>query len=75
MIFCHCCYQQELHGRPITVIRHHGKLYALDANCYHFGGPLGEEGDIEDIATGTHRGACITCPWHKHKVCTDLQFL
>lgn len=60
---------QELHGRDVTVIRHKGKLYALDALCYHLGGPLGEEGDIEDISSGQGNNACITCPWHHHKVC------
>ncbi|CAL8468768.1 g8309 [Coccomyxa elongata] len=59
---------KELHGRPVTVIRHSGKLYALDAKCYHMGGPLGEEGDIEDIGSGASGAACITCPWHNHKI-------
>jgi nitrite reductase (NADH) small subunit/3-phenylpropionate/trans-cinnamate dioxygenase ferredoxin subunit len=32
-----------------------GKLYAIDNNCPHMGGPLSK---------GTLKGNVITCPWH-----------
>lgn len=60
-------YPQELQGRSITFLRHNGKVHAVDSNCYHMGGPLGE-GDIEELASGH---LCITCPWHKYKVCPE----
>lgn len=43
-------------GVPILLLRHEGKLTAMDSVCNHLGGPL-EEGTIED--------GCITCPWHQ----------
>ena len=55
---------QEIHGRSITFLCHDGKVHALDSNCYHMGGPLGE-GDIEELASGH---LCIVCPWHKYRV-------
>ena len=63
-------YPQELQGRSITFLRHNGKVHAVDSNCYHMGGPLGE-GDIEELASGH---LCITCPWHKYKVRPDSQY-
>ncbi|MUK01962.1 Rieske 2Fe-2S domain-containing protein [Vibrio cholerae] len=46
----------EANGVPILLLRHGGKLTAMDSVCNHLGGPL-EEGSIED--------GCITCPWHQ----------
>lgn len=46
----------EANGVPILLLRHGGKLTAMDSVCNHLGGPL-EEGTIED--------GCITCPWHQ----------
>ncbi|KAK9819078.1 hypothetical protein WJX81_003841 [Elliptochloris bilobata] len=58
---------RAVHGRTVTVLRHHGKVHCLDSLCYHMGGPLGDEGDIEDLAIAS--GACIKCPWHGHRIC------
>ena len=38
-------------------------VFALDAACYHHGGPLAD-GDIEDFGGS----ACISCPWHHYKI-------
>ena len=38
-------------------------VHALDAHCYHAGGPL-DTGDIEDL--GERR--CVTCPWHHYVI-------
>jgi nitrite reductase/ring-hydroxylating ferredoxin subunit/uncharacterized membrane protein len=43
-------------GVPILLLRHEGKLTAMDSVCNHLGGPL-EDGTIQD--------GCITCPWHQ----------
>jgi nitrite reductase/ring-hydroxylating ferredoxin subunit len=55
---------QELYGRSVTILRYKGQVHALDSKCYHMGGPLGEEGDIEDLGNGQ---TCISCPWHNYK--------
>ena len=55
---------QEIHGRKVTLARVSGRLFCFDSVCYHMGGPL-SEGDIEDFGGK----ACVTCPWHGHKVC------
>ena len=55
---------QEVHGRTVTVLQHDSKVYAIDTACFHQGGPLGTEGDIEDI-DGV---ACLRCPWHGYRV-------
>lgn len=39
------------------------RLFALDASCYHYGGPLAL-GDIEE----TPAGCTVTCPWHRYKI-------
>jgi nitrite reductase/ring-hydroxylating ferredoxin subunit len=46
-----------LHGghRPILVIYHNGRVFALDNRCPHMGFPL-ERGSIED--------GILTCHWH-----------
>jgi len=41
-------------------------VYALDAVCYHTGGPL-VQGDIEDI----DGRPCIRCPWHEYRITMD----
>lgn len=40
-------------------------LVALDATCYHMGGPL-LHAEIEELGDG--RGACLVCPWHRYHV-------
>ena len=59
---------QEVHGRTVTVLQHSGKVYAVDTSCFHQGGPLGTQGDIEDI----NGVACIRCPWHGYRVSNRL---
>jgi len=53
----------EVHGRDVLVLLNNNQPYALDAVCYHAGGPL-IEGDIEEVAERT----CLVCPWHHYKV-------
>ncbi|XDV48837.1 hypothetical protein PO909_018197 [Leuciscus waleckii] len=53
-------------GRDVLVMYHQGDFYAIDARCYHSGGPL-QEGDIEDF----DGRPCIVCPWHKYKITLD----
>uniref|UniRef100_A0A6B2LS12 Rieske domain-containing protein n=1 Tax=Arcella intermedia TaxID=1963864 RepID=A0A6B2LS12_9EUKA len=45
------------------LIYHNGGVVALDAVCYHMGGPL-VKGDIEDIGGIS----CLRCPWHGYKI-------
>lgn len=52
-------------GRFVTVLRVQGELWALDAICYHAGGPLGL-GDIEEA--GDPSRLCVRCPWHHYLV-------
>ncbi|KAJ8901461.1 hypothetical protein NDN08_007307 [Rhodosorus marinus] len=50
-------------GRRIGLVRTaDGNLHALDAICYHMGGPLVASGDLEEIGTRQ----CLKCPWHKY---------
>ena len=55
---------QEVHGRSVTILRHHSKVYAVDTSCFHQGGPLGTQGEIEDI----NGVSCLRCPWHNYRV-------
>ena len=45
----------EVEGRTIALFNVEGRYYAIDNNCPHRGGPLGE-GDLD--------GATVSCPWH-----------
>ena len=45
----------EVQGRAVAVFNVGGLFYAIDNECPHRGGPLGE-GDVE--------GAVVRCPWH-----------
>lgn len=45
----------ERSGKMIVVLRHRGKLSALEERCPHRAGPLSE---------GAIRNGRITCPWH-----------
>ena len=45
----------ELAGKKIAVFNVGGKFYAIDNECKHRKGPLGE---------GTLDGTTVTCPWH-----------
>eukprot|EP00043_Microstomoeca_roanoka_P017473 m.182394 g.182394 ORF g.182394 m.182394 type:complete len:136 (+) comp16640_c3_seq4:3164-3571(+) len=48
--------------RDVVVFRDGKTAIALDARCYHAGGPL-HMGDIEDVAGEK----CVRCPWHHYK--------
>lgn len=59
-----------LAGRDVLVFAlSDGSFSAMDAVCYHFGGPL-ETGDIEESHVDGRM--CVVCPWHRYKidVCT-----
>jgi nitrite reductase/ring-hydroxylating ferredoxin subunit len=45
----------EAGGRTLAVFNVAGAFYAIDNECPHRGGPLGE-GDLE--------GTVVLCPWH-----------
>src|ERR1700694_5950321 len=45
----------EVHGRAVAVFNVDNRFYAVDNECPHRGGPLGE-GDLD--------GAIVMCPWH-----------
>lgn len=68
-----CGRQVDVGGRPLSIFRHDGTLYALDHHCYHSGGPLAG-GDIEDLTLPSKSGnstthhPCVICPWHKYKI-------
>jgi nitrite reductase (NADH) small subunit len=49
------CKSVEVEGRTIALFNVEGTLYAIDGNCSHVGGPLGE---------GALDGEVVTCPWH-----------
>eukprot|EP01060_Flectonema_neradi_P033740 TRINITY_DN5742_c2_g3_i1.p1 TRINITY_DN5742_c2_g3~~TRINITY_DN5742_c2_g3_i1.p1 ORF type:complete len:507 (+),score=45.81 TRINITY_DN5742_c2_g3_i1:1320-2840(+) len=51
-------------GRYVAVIRHRTKLHAIDATCYHMGGPL-LMADIEEVPGF---GSCVVCPWHRYQI-------
>jgi nitrite reductase/ring-hydroxylating ferredoxin subunit len=45
----------EIDGKRIAIFNTGGELHAIDDECPHQGGPLGE-GDLD--------GTIVTCPWH-----------
>lgn len=45
----------EAAGHTVALFNVGGRYYAIDNDCPHRGGPLGD-GDLE--------GAVIACPWH-----------
>lgn len=42
-------------GSPVLLARRGFEVFALEATCSHYGGPLAE---------GVFDGACVYCPWH-----------
>jgi len=62
-------------GRWVALVRAQGVLHAIDATCYHMGGPL-LLADIEDCSDeagdsasgGKKSEQCLTCPWHHYKI-------
>ncbi|TAK73876.1 MAG: pyridine nucleotide-disulfide oxidoreductase [Dehalococcoidia bacterium] len=42
-------------GSPVLLARRGSEVFALEATCSHYGGPLAE---------GLFDGACVHCPWH-----------
>ena len=57
------CREFQADGKMIALFNVSGKLYALENNCLHRSGPLGQ---------GTLEGEVVTCPWHgwQYKVTT-----
>ena len=52
-------------GRAIVIFRVAEREFSsMDSICYHAGGALGKEGDIEDLGGQLH----LACPEHKHRV-------
>ena len=51
-------------GRHVALIAHGGDVHAIDATCYHMGGPL-LHADIEDCGSF---GPCVVCPWHRYQI-------
>jgi nitrite reductase/ring-hydroxylating ferredoxin subunit len=47
-----------------ALIAHGGEVHAIDATCYHMGGPL-LHADIEDAGS---YGPCVVCPWHRYQI-------
>ena len=45
----------EAEGKTLALFNVDGAFYALDNDCVHRGGPLGE-GDLD--------GTVVVCPWH-----------
>ena len=45
----------DIGGQTIAVCNAGGELHALDGECPHAGGPLGE---------GALHGSTLVCPWH-----------
>jgi nitrite reductase (NADH) small subunit len=45
----------DVAGRTVAVFNVGGSFYAIDNECSHRGGPLGE-GDLD--------GTVVLCPWH-----------
>ena len=54
----------EVSGRHLILLRRAGRVFAMDATCYHMGAPL-LHGDVEDVPG---HGACIACPWHHYQI-------
>ena len=42
-------------GNELALLKHEGKIHALDGKCTHQGGPLGK---------GRVEGGRLICPWH-----------
>ena len=45
----------EVHGRAVALFNIDGVFHAMDNECRHHGGPLGE---------GSLSGTTVMCPWH-----------
>jgi nitrite reductase/ring-hydroxylating ferredoxin subunit len=54
----------QVDGRYVALVAHAGELHAVDATCYHMGGPL-LHADIED---SPEYGTCLVCPWHRYPI-------
>ena len=45
-------------GKALALFQENGKIFAMDNECTHMGGPLCE-GEVKD--------GVVTCPWHGSK--------
>lgn len=46
----------EVNGKSIAILNDNGKFFAVENECKHVGGPLGE---------GTCQDGIVMCPWHQ----------
>ena len=51
-------------GRDVLILKTRKGYRALDAVCYHYGGPL-MEGSIEELPSGE---CVVICPWHRYRI-------
>lgn len=45
----------DVDGHPVALVNDGGEIHAIDHDCSHAGGPLGE---------GRTAGCLVACPWH-----------
>lgn len=48
----------DVNGKSIALMNDNGKFFAVENECKHRGGPLGE---------GSCENGIVTCPWHAWK--------
>eukprot|EP00899_Mesostigma_viride_P009612 jgi/Mesvir1/18652/Mv17154-RA.1 len=60
------CVTADVAKRLVTLFRREGRLFCIDARCFHQGGDL-SKGDIEDLGGRM----VLTCPSHKYQICMD----
>ncbi|XP_002740651.1 Rieske domain-containing protein-like [Saccoglossus kowalevskii] len=53
----------HMNGQKIALFRYSHRVYAINEQCPHAGGPL-HIGDIEELPGNS---LCLRCPWHSWK--------
>jgi len=51
-----------VNGTRVLIVRHLGRIYAINEVCSHMGGPLAE---------GVLEGSSVRCPWHGSRFALD----